>query len=143
MSNKIRGIIIGFCCVIAIILFIVFSLKFEIFSRGSIGEQVIYALYDFESVEDLSLSDDDLKKLVTDEVYTNLSVTNSDKALNTYLKFKEESVSVEILETRPGSILYTLNTNSLSSGRKFLLLYDVNIFGKVSYAREMECIDFY
>lgn len=129
--------------IVVLIVLIFACIKFEVFGQGSIGVKAVMSMYNFKDVQQLENNLNTLKDVTTDEVYEYLAVTNTDKSLNTYLKFKQESVEVEILESRPGTVLYTLHSNSLSDGRKFLFTYDLNYLGKIKYAREMECIDFY
>lgn len=129
---------------ICMLLFLyLFSLKHEIFSRGAIGVKAVNYLYDFSSIDDLEGNLSKLADVVTEDVYKDVAVTNSDKALNTYLKFKKNPVTVSIIDSKPGFVLYTLDTNSLSSGRKFIFSYTVNWMGKIDSVREMEAIDFY
>lgn len=129
-------------CVIALGLSLV-CIKFEIFSGGKVGVEAVNYLYNFKSVDELSENDEKLKEITTEEAYTALTVTNADKALNTYLKFKNNSVEVEIISSGRGKVVYTLHSDSLSDGRKFIFLYDVNFFGKITNAEEFEAIPFY
>lgn len=141
--KKITYVVSSMVAISVLMAFILGCIKFEVFSQGSTGVKAVMAMYDFKDVEDLESNLEDLEKITTQKVYEYLAVTNTDKSLNTYLKFKQEPVEVEILESRPGTIIYTLHSNSLSDGRKFLFTYDLNYLGKIKYAREMECIDFY
>ena len=122
---------------------ILLSLKFEIFTQGSLGIDAVNYLYNFKTIDDLDKNDKKLKDITTESAYESLTVTNSDKALNTYLKFKDNAVSVEILSSGPGKVVYTLHSDSLSDGRKFIFLYEVNLFGKIANAQEFEAIPFY
>lgn len=112
----------------------------------NLGEQVVMYLYNYEKIEDLQTQDKQLKEITTKEAYEELTATNANKALNTYLKFKGNPVKVKILRSNynddGGYVLYTLKTDSLSDGRLFELLYDVKE-GKLDNPREMECVDFY
>lgn len=143
-SNKIIfiSILVLFICIL-ITFFYLFSIKYEIFSKGSLGVKAVNLLYDFSSVNELEDNLNDLSNIMTEEVYKKVSVTNSDKALNTYLKFKKNPVSVTIMDSKPGFILYTLDSSSLSSGRKFIFSYTVDWRGRIDSVREMEGIDFY
>ncbi|MGL4950168.1 MAG: hypothetical protein ACRC5M_07270 [Anaeroplasmataceae bacterium] len=109
------------------------------------GAKVVKLLYNFDTIEQLAVQDYDLEKLTTESAYKYLTVTNSDRALNTYLKFNKKPTEVQILRegysSKGGYVLYTLNTTALSAGRKFLFMYDLED-GLVTNPREMECIDF-
>lgn len=135
-------------CVIIVVLGVIgflglFCIKSEIFTQGRVGVQAVEALYQFNTLEQLESNLPKLKSLTTEEIYNRIAVTNSDKALNVYLKFKKNPVKVEILDKKPGYVLYTLDTGSLSSGRIFLFSYELNWKGEICSVREMECIDFY
>lgn len=118
-------------------------LKTELFSQGSLGVDAVYYMYNYKTVEQLEQQDKQLKEIVTDDVYEYLTVTNYDKSLNVYLKFKQTEVEVEVLSSSPGKVVYTLHTDALSDGRKFIFLYDVNWFGKICNVQEFEGIPFY
>lgn len=122
---------------------VLLCLKYEVFTNGSLGVEAVNYLYNFNSVDDLDKNDKKLKDITTESAYESLTVTNSDKALNTYLKFKDNAVEVEILSSGPGKVVYTLHSDSLSDGRKFIFLYEVNLFGKITSAQEFEAIPFY
>lgn len=112
----------------------------------NLGEQTVMLLYNYDKIEDLQTQDKQLKEITTKDAYEELTATNANKALNTYLKFKGNPVKVKVLRSNyddeGGYVLYTLKTDSLSDGRLFELLYDVKD-GKLDNPREMECVDFY
>lgn len=146
MKYRIITLVLLLCnCILAIMLFYN--------PYKSYGEQAVNLMYDFNSIDELNSNTEPLKDITDDESYNNLVVSNYTKALRTYLKlFRQKdgdvtaSCDVEILrehQTKEGGyVLYTLHSNALSEGRKFLLLYDISD-GKLSNVREMECIDFY
>lgn len=143
-KSKLVGRIIFILCLMVLIVFLfLFSIKHEIFTRGKVGEKAVNYLYSFNTLDELESNLPKLESMCTEDVYNKIAVINSDKALNTYLKFKKNPVKVEIIESRPGYILYTLNSSSLSSGRKFLFSYSLGWDGRIETVREMECIDFY
>ncbi|WP_304427986.1 hypothetical protein [uncultured Clostridium sp.] len=111
--------------------------------KTSIGEKAVMLMYDFEDAYDLDSHMKDLKRITTKEVYNELTINNADRTLNTYLKFKDNSVDVEIIKSTRNYILYRLNTESLTTNRKFMFTFDTDIWGKINYVREMEIIDFY
>ena len=128
--------------------------------KDSIGVQAVKLLYDFESLDQLNQQMQSLEDICTPDVYTQLSATNQEKALNVYLKFKlSEAVknskledtyynpSVRILEeitsSEGGYVLYTIDTPALSEGRLFIFSYKLDEHNKLSSVHEMEGIDFY
>lgn len=108
------------------------------------AEQAVMLMYNFESFTDLYEKQmSELKELVTDEVYQNITVENIDRALTTYLKFRQNPSKVTILEKTSDHIIYTIASDSLTSGRKFVMYYDTNIFGRINKMEEAELRDFY
>lgn len=107
------------------------------------GYQLVKCLYEFEDVSELdSERDGQLKELVTDNVYDELTFDNEGRMLRTYLKLKSEPVKVNIVRDANGLVLYRLETEKISMDRLFALVYETNSDGRISYVREMECIDF-
>lgn len=119
------------------------SVKYEIFNKGETGKKAVMYLYDYGSLEGLEERLVDLEKITTPEVYKKIAVTNSHKSLSVYLKFKKNPVSVKILEQRPGYILYTLETESLTKGRNFIFSYELDYSGKICKVEELEGIYLY
>lgn len=115
-------------------------------TKKSLGAQVVEYLYTFEDVYQLADQDEELKKITTESAYKKLTATDVDKALNTYLKFREESAKVRIIrehsDSKGGYVLYTIDSNAISAERLFLMLYDIDK-GKLDNPRELEGIDFY
>lgn len=143
LKNK-WNIFIYFACAFIVIIMILSVILLK-GNDNSIGSNIVMDLYNFKDVQELSDNDDDLKEKTTESAYEILSVTKQDKALNYYLKLKNLPTSVEIIRqdesSKGGYVLYTLHSNALSEGRKFLLIYDI-VKGKLDNPREMECIDF-
>lgn len=111
--------------------------------RQETGRQLVLALYDYPSVEQLDEQMKIVRGLTTEGVFNQLTLDNEERTLNTYLKFEQKAVTVEILESTEDYVLYTLHTEALSEGRKFIFLYSLNEDGKVDWVQEAECIDFY
>lgn len=111
--------------------------------KKDIGEKAVMLMYNFEDAYDLDSHMEDLRSITTKDVYNELTINNADRTLNTYLKFKDNSVDVEIIKSTRNYILYRLNTESLTTNRKFMFTFDINMWGKINYVREMEVIDFY
>lgn len=126
--------------------FITMYVNYATSSKESVGSKVVQLLYTFEDVYQLADQDEELKKITTESAYKKLTATDVDKALNTYLKFKQESAKVRILrehsDNKGGYVLYTIDSNAISANRLFLLLYDLDK-GKLDNPRELEGIDFY
>lgn len=107
----------------------------------TLGEQAVMLLYDFGTAEQLNKQMTELKAITTDDVFNQLSIDNSGRTLNTYLKFKNKPVTVNIIKSTSTYVLYSLETESISPERLFLFLFSVR-GEKIDEVREMEGIDF-
>lgn len=161
MSRRVLRVIPIFIIVLVVsVLGFMYTIGLFKSDKDSVGVQAVKLLYDFESLDQLNQQMQSLEDICTPEVYTQLSATNQEKALNVYLKFKlSEAVknskmedtyynpSVRILEeitsSDGGYILYTIDTPALSEGRLFIFSYKLNEHNKLSSVHEMEGIDFY
>lgn len=121
----------------------VVGLSIHLNKMKKLGVEAVNYMYNFSDVKELDANMPKLESITTKEVYSGLTIDNMDRALNTYIKFKNVPCKVRVLKNTHNYVLYTLDTDALSSGRKFLFLFDVNKAGKISYVREVEAIDFY
>ncbi len=110
--------------------------------KRELAEEVVRALYDFGSTEQLEAQQLTLKSRLTEEVFNQLTVDNEERRLNTYLKFYGEASSVNILKITDDYIIYGLDCIMIDSKRRFLFVYDVNIEGKINKVYEAELIGF-
>lgn len=112
--------------------------------KEDLGAEVVRNLYQFDEIEDLVLQDKALKELTSEESYKELTATNADRALNTYLKFNKKPVKVIILDSvrnyLGGTVTYSLDSVSISNGRIFTFSYKLKD-GKVCDVEEYECIN--
>lgn len=110
--------------------------------KEAIGTKAVKLLYEFGSYEELAMQQIELQAITSEEVYNQLTFDNEERTLYTYLKFKGESSTVEVLKSTDNYVFYTLHSPALVSGRKFIFLFDVDHNGKLVSVREEECIDF-
>lgn len=148
MRKKLKKavIIVVIVVIIALIAFSVYFLHKKAAvdeCREEIGKQLVLALYDFYSPEQLDEQMRVVQLLTTEPVFNQLTIDNEERTLNTYLKFKNNPVTVEIIKSTENYVLYTLHTECLAEGRIFIFMFNVNLQGKVDWVREEECIDFY
>lgn len=106
--------------------------------KVNVGVQAVNYMYNYKTLDILAENQDKLKSITTEEMYKKLSPTSVDKVLSTYLKFKKSSVEVEVIKNNKGYVYYTLHTDSLSSGRNFIFIYETDWLGRINYAIEME-----
>lgn len=111
--------------------------------KESTGIKAVNLMYNFDDVYELDSNMSDLAKITTKDIFSEITIDNQDRALNTYLKFKKNPTKVEIIKSTPYYVLYRLKTESLTGNRKFMMTFDTNWLGKIDYIREMEIIDFY
>lgn len=108
------------------------------------AEEAVMLMYNFESFTTLYQEQmDKLEDIVTPKIYEEITVKNIDRALTTYLKFKQNPSKVTILEKTDRYIIYTISSDSLTSGRKFVMYYSTNLLGKINEMKEAELRDFY
>lgn len=138
--HKIMNVIILFVFVISSAL--CFKMHSAYLTDKKIGMDVVNCIYNFYNLYELNANQSKLKSLVTDSVYTELTIDNEDRLLSTYLKFKGNTTSVNIIKATNTYVLYRLETASLSSDRVFIFMFECNGNGKISYVREAECLDF-
>lgn len=104
------------------------------------ASELLKLTYDFARVEELEKREDKVSKLATKSVTNQLYDT--DRSLRAYLKMQGSYSKIVLLQTTPNYIIYELHSDVLTSSRRFMLMYDVNIFGKVNDIREVEIVDF-
>ncbi len=128
-----------------VLLFVLFSLGLSFKgdeAKKNLGEEVVLLLYDFADLEQLEGQQYKLKSRLTEDVYNQLTVDNEERRLNTYLKFRESTSTVEILKSNERFVIYRLHCDTIQSSRVFLFSFEVNSFGKISYVYEAEMIGF-
>lgn len=136
-DNK-KTLIVFIPIIILILYFIMHSVYKSIGKQTA--EQFLDEMYTFSNVTSIETRYDDIKKLVTDDVYE--QVTSLDRTLRAYLKMEGNASKVHILAEGDGYIIYELICDSLTPGRKFMLIYETNLIGKLNKVREMEVADF-
>ena len=110
--------------------------------KAELGVEAVKCMYDFGTIEQLDENMAGLQAITTDEVFSQLTIDREERTLYTYLKFKNKPVTVNVLKSTASYVLYNLETENISENRIFMFMFDVNSSGKISYVREVECIDF-
>ena len=148
-KDESRGRLTKFSIVIAIIIIVMVSMvscfavtlnikRIEA-KRTQTAVEVVQDLYQFSKVEDLDKNMLKIRNLTTQSVYNQLTVDNEERTLNTYLKFKGDATSVNVVKATSS---YTLTNKNIDKDRVFIFMYDCNSKGKLSNVRESECLDF-
>lgn len=153
MRNKVLSkkaqILLGIVCIAFIMIAVIAGRAIVQQLRGNLegdlaelGVRAVRCMYEFGSAEQLDSNMLDLKLLTTNDVFAYLTIDNEERTLCTYLKFKNEPVSVNVIKSTSSYVLYSLDTEAISEDRIFLFLFDVDSSGKISGVREVEGIDF-
>ena len=106
-----------------------------------LGESVVFALYEYKSLEEFDTNIDVFEGLVTDEVFRRMTANNTDRVLSVYLKFRSLPVLVNIIESTPSYVVYSLVSEAIEPERLFVLVFEVTE-GKISAIREAELFPF-
>lgn len=110
--------------------------------RQKIAKRVVQCLYDFGTLEQLEAQQLELRGLVNEYVYNQLTYDNEERRLNTYLKFSGSTSTVNFIEVTDDHVIYSIDCPAIMDGRKFLFQYHLNSLGKVDEVYEAELIDF-
>lgn len=141
--NLVVKVLSSFALIVSLLFVFMYTNKVELFTKGHVGVKAVKLLYDFGNIKQLENNLEDLEDLMTERCYYKTTVLNSDKSLNTYLKFKQSDTRVNIIDSKPGFVLYSLVNKNISENRIFIFSYRLNLFGKIYEVREFEAIDFY
>lgn len=111
-------------------------------TKADLGVELVKAMYDFENPYELDKNMLVVQKLVTEDVFSDLTIDNEQRTLSTYFKFKDASVHVNVLKSTDSYVLYSLDSEAISADRKFILIFSVNEEGVINEVKEMECYEY-
>ena len=111
-------------------------------TKADLGVELVKAMYDFENPYELDKNMLVVQKLVTEDVFSDLTIDNEQRSLSTYFKFKDASVHVNVLKSTDSYVLYSLDSEAISADRKFILIFSVNEEGVINEVKEMECYEY-
>lgn len=111
-------------------------------TKADLGVELVKAMYDFENPYELDKNMFVVQKLVTEDVFSDLTIDNEQRTLSTYFKFKDASVHVNVLKSTDSYVLYSLDSEAISADRKFILIFSVNEEGVINEVKEMECYEY-
>lgn len=111
-------------------------------TKADLGVELVKAMYDFENPYELDKNMLVVQKLVTEDVFSDLTIDNEQRTLSTYFKFKDASVHVNVLKSTDSYVLYSLDSEAISADRKFILIFSVNEEGIINEVKEMECYEY-
>ena len=99
MSKQKKYCLIGLFCVVLIFITVFIQRQYNKTlesNKSALGEQLVKALYDYDSVYELDAQMTIVKSICSEAVYNDLTIDNEQRTLTTYLKFKQDPVHVII-----------------------------------------------
>lgn len=107
-----------------------------------VGRKAVMCMYNFKDAYQLDKNMKSLKEITTDDVFSELTIDNVDTTLNKYLRFKDKPCYVNIQSYGIDYVIYTLDTESISSDRLFMFHFKVGLNGKINEFEEYALIPF-
>lgn len=145
MKSLKSKILLGFCSIIAITSVSAILLCYSYVKMGESNvENLLKVMYNFRDQSEVLPDADDpseMEDYVTEDVYNQL--IEPEETLRRYTKTTGSSCRIMIEDITPTYVTFTLDCDSITSTRKFMVIYKVNWQGKISYLRECEIVDFY
>lgn len=117
------------------------TISYQSYNETELGEKALLSLYDYSTLEEFDINIEEFRSYVTEDVFARMTANNSDRVLFVYLKFRAEPVKVNIVESKPGFIVYSLITSHIDRERLFMFSYTVEN-GKITSINEGEVIQF-
>lgn len=134
-----KSVLVGVLSAFVVVGIVAFNSAHAYFGREN-AKELIRLMYDFNKVEEIDTRYGDIKKLTSESVYKLL--TSVDRTLRAYLRMEGNGAEVHIIRESDEYIIFEIETPSLTQGRKFMLLYEAGITGKIVEAKEVEIVDF-
>ena len=91
--------------------------------KEDLGVELVNAMYNFESPYELDAQMLIVKQITTDSVFNDLTIDNEQRTLTTYLKFKDCSSKVHIIDSTDRYIRYWLESDVIEADREFVLFF--------------------
>lgn len=110
--------------------------------KEDLGVELVNAMYNFESPYELDAQMLIVKQITTDSVFNDLTIDNEQRTLTTYLKFKDCSSKVHIIDSTDRYIRYWLESDVIEADREFVLFFNVDNHGLIDEVEEAECVKF-
>lgn len=99
-------------CVIIVVCAILgaYTVAFYSTDNDDLGIRMVCLLYEYDSTDEIAGRDETIASLCTPEVYNQLSPDNSEHFEATYGRIGNYETQVKIVFTRPGLIVYALDS---------------------------------
>jgi len=134
MGRKQKIFVIGMLYIVVILL-VAYTIK----SFHFLGEDLVKAMYDFDSPQELGRNQEIVRYLLVEEDWERLQLDNNLRSINAYYKFGYAPSEVQVLTNRSGYCAYKLKNKNISEYNRWLLLYEQHN-GEVSEVREYRLI---
>ncbi len=118
--------IISFVVIMILVICFLFYRNTILKSNEKLGIQTLRALYEFNSLDEFEENMRKFEDYVSEDVFQQMTIDNSDRVLGVYLKLKGNSCAVDIVDSTSDYIVYHLISDSIEKERLFLFCYKVS-----------------
>ncbi len=123
---KYLKMIISFVVIMILVICFLFYRNTILKSNEKLGIQTLRALYEFNSLDEFEENMRKFEDYVSEDVFQQMTIDNSDRVLGVYLKLKGNSCAVNIVDSTSDYIVYHLISDSIERDRLFLFCYKVS-----------------
>ncbi len=123
---KYLKMIISFVVIMILVICFLFYRNTILKSNEKLGIQTLRALYEFNSLDEFEENMRKFEDYVSEDVFQQMTIDNSDRVLGVYLKLKGNSCAVDIVDSTSDYIVYHLISDSIEKERLFLFCYKVS-----------------
>ncbi len=123
---KYLKMIISFVVIMTLVICFLFYRNTILKSNEKLGIQALRALYEFNSLDEFEENMRKFEDYVSEDVFQQMTIDNSDRVLGVYLKLRGNSCAVDIVDSTSDYIVYHLISDSIEKERLFLFCYKVS-----------------
>lgn len=123
---KYLKMIISFVVIMILVICFLFYRNTILKSNEKLGIQTLRALYEFNSLDEFEENMRKFEDYVSEDVFQQMTIDNSDRVLGVYLKLKGNFCAVDIVDSTSDYIVYHLISDSIEKERLFLFCYKVS-----------------
>ena len=117
--------------------FLLFKIVLPSMTSDNLGVRIVRAMYQFNTLYDLSESYKGLKAVCEDDVWEQITPDNDSRVISAYYKFQSSSSKVNFVYVSDGVVVYTLLNEYIDPNRLFILYYEYS-GDKITSIREYE-----
>ena len=105
-----------------------------------IGVRCVMLMYDFSTPQELATNQRLLQNIVTEELFEDLSIDDTNRAINAYYKFQYAPSSVRVLMSTPGCVIYTLDNEYIDPDDVWVFVYTLDSSGVIDTVNEYQVL---